>query len=126
MENNNTQKLKVAIQGYQGSFHDQAAHLFFENQDLELICCESFDSLFDKVQSHEADVAIMAIENTVAGSLLPNYSLMNAAGFQIFGEVFLRISQNLMALPGQSIDHINEAQSHYMAIAQSRLFFKHR
>jgi prephenate dehydratase len=121
---NNMQKLKVAIQGYPGSFHDQAAHLFFDNQELELICCASFDTLFDKVESHEADVAIMAIENTVAGSLLPNYALMNEAGFQIFGEVFLRISQNLMALPGQSIEQINEVQSHYMAIAQSRLFFK--
>ncbi|MCK5821011.1 MAG: prephenate dehydratase [Bacteroidales bacterium] len=124
MKKENTHNLKVAIQGYPGSFHDQAAHIFFEKQNLDLICCPNFDTLFDKVQSHEADVAIMAIENTVAGSLLPNYALLNSAGFQVFGEVFLRISQNLMALPGQSIDQISEAHSHYMAIAQSRLFFK--
>lgn len=124
MEDDKAKKLKVAIQGYEGSFHDQAASEFFTNQQLELICCSSFDELFDKVENHHADVAIMAIENTVAGSLLPNYSLLNEAGFQIFGEIFLRISQHLMALPGQSIEEIREAHSHYMAIAQTRVFFK--
>ena len=124
MEKNKTNTLRVAIQGYKGSFHDMAASQYFKDQELELVCCSSFDQLFDSVHSCEADVAIMAIENTVAGSLLPNYSLLNEAGFQIFGEIFLRISQHLMALPGQSIDDIQEVYSHYMAIAQTRVFFK--
>lgn len=124
MEEDKTIKLKVAIQGYPGSFHDLAASEYFRGHEVELICCESFDELFDRVDRHEADVAMMAIENTVAGSLLPNYSLMNESGFQIFGEIYLRISQHLMALPGQSIPDIREAHSHYMAIAQTRKFFK--
>jgi len=124
MKEETTNKLKVAIQGYKGSFHDLAASNFFEHKELDLICCSSFDELFDSVQTHKADVAIMAIENTVAGSLLPNYSLLNEAGFQIFGEIFLRIGQHLMALPGQSMEDITEVYSHYMAIAQTRVFFK--
>ncbi len=124
MGDNNTNKLKVAIQGFKGSFHDLAANHFFAKNEVELVCCLSFDDLFDAVQSHEADVAIMAIENTVAGSLLPNYSLLNEAGFQVFGEIFLRIGQHLMALPGQSIGEIREVYSHHMAIAQTRVFFK--
>ena len=116
--------LKVAIQGYGGSFHDQAAHEYFNTNELELVCCANFDDLFDQVENHQADVAMMAIENTVAGSLLPNYALLNKSGFQICGEIFLRISQHLMALPGQQIDQITEVYSHYMAIAQTRKFFK--
>ncbi|MCD6347353.1 MAG: prephenate dehydratase [Bacteroidales bacterium] len=116
--------LKVAIQGYEGSFHELAARHFFKNQNLQLKCCASFPDLFDVVQNHDADVAIMAIENTVAGSLLPNYALLNESGFEIFGEVFLRISQHLMALPRQTISDIREVYSHYMAIAQTRIFFK--
>jgi len=124
MKEQKINKLKVAIQGHKGSFHDLAASNYFEHQELDLVCCSSFDDLFDAVQTHEADVAIMAIENTVAGSLLPNYSLLNEAGFQIFGEIFLRIGQHLMALPGQSMEEITEVFSHYMAIAQTRIFFK--
>lgn len=124
MKEEKTNKLKVAIQGYKGSFHDLAASNYFENKELDLVCCSSFDELFDAVQTHKADVAIMAIENTVAGSLLPNYSLLNDAGFQIFGEIFLRIGQHLMALPRQSMEEITEVYSHYMAIAQTRVFFK--
>lgn len=124
MKNEETNTLKVAIQGFKGSFHDLAAHHFFNKNKLDLVCCSNFGELFESVQSHEADVAIMAIENTVAGSILPNYALLNEAGFQIFGEIFLRISQHLMALPGQSIDEITEVHSHHMAIAQTRRFFK--
>ena len=124
MNKENSNILKVAIQGYGGSFHDLAARHFFKKQEIDFVCCDSFDELFDSVQDHSADVAIMAIENTVAGSLLPNYSLLNEAGFQIFGEIYLRINQHLMALPGQSIEDITEVYSHHMAIAQTRVFFK--
>jgi len=117
-------KLRVAIQGGEGSFHDQAAREFFQNYSLELNCCTTFEDLFDQVKEHEADVVVMAIENTVAGSLLPNYSLLRDSGFSIIGEIYLRVSQNLMALPGQKIEDITEVYSHYMAIAQTRKFFK--
>ena len=120
----NENKLRVAIQGGEGSFHDQAAREFFQNYHLELNCCTTFEDLFDQVKEHEADVAVMAIENTVAGSLLPNYSLLRDSGFSIIGEVYIRVSQNLMSLPGQKIEDITEVYSHYMAIAQTRKFFK--
>ncbi|MCD6332418.1 MAG: prephenate dehydratase, partial [Bacteroidales bacterium] len=91
---------------------------------IRLVPCQTFDTLFESVQNHQADVAVMAIENTVAGSLLPNYALLNESGFLIFGEIFIRISQHLMALPGQNLEDIRETYSHYMAIAQTRSFFK--
>ncbi len=117
-------QLRVAIQGGAGSFHDQAAHEFFENRDLDLVCCDTFDDLFDRVNSKEAELAVMAIENTVAGSLLPNYALLRESGFSIIGEIYIRVSQHLMSLPGSKIKDINEVYSHYMAIAQTRSFFK--
>ena len=124
MDNKDNHDLRVAIQGGVGSFHDMAAREFFNSHKLELNCCDSFEDLFEQVEAQKADVAVMAIENTVAGSLLPNYSLLRDSGFLIIGEVYLRISQHLMALPGQRIEDINEVSSHYMAIAQTRKFFK--
>jgi prephenate dehydratase len=119
-----TETIRAAIQGIAGSFHDQAAKEYFPDLDVELVPCEAFEDLFESVRSGQADVAVMAIENTVAGSLLPNYALLRDSGFTVFGEIFLRISQHLMALPGQSIEDIREAHSHYMAIAQTRPFFR--
>ena len=116
--------LRVAIQGGEGSFHDQAATEYFSGQTLKMNCCLSFDELFDQLEDRNADVAVMAIENTVAGSLLPNYSLLRDSGIKVIGEVYIRISQHLMALSGQRIEDIREAHSHYMAIAQTRKFFK--
>jgi prephenate dehydratase len=117
-------KIRAAIQGIGGSFHDQAAREYFTGRKVELVPCVAFEDLFDSVKNGEADVAVMAIENTVAGSLLPNYALLRDSGFTIFGEIFLRISQHLMAIPGQTIPEIKEAYSHYMAIAQTRNFFR--
>lgn len=114
---------KVAIQGVQGCFHEQAARLFYGKQ-IEVCECLSFEDLFISLEKQQAHGAIMAIENTVAGGLLPNYSLLRKYGRQIKGEVFLRIQQNLMAMPGQDIEDIQEVHSHYMAIAQTREFFK--
>lgn len=116
--------IRAAIQGIAGSFHDQAARDYFPEREVELVACEAFEDLFEAVRKGNADVAVMAIENTVAGSLLPNYALLRESGFTIFGEIFLRISQHLMALPGQTIADITEAYSHYMAIAQTRNFFR--
>ena len=116
--------IRAAIQGIAGSFHDQAARQYFPDRTVELVPCEGFEDLFEAVKTGQADVAVMAIENTVAGSLLPNYALLRDSGFTVFGEIFLRISQHLMAIPGQSIGNIREVYSHYMAIAQTRTFFK--
>lgn len=118
------EELRVAIQGIQGSFHDEASRTFFKDINVSSKPCDTFEDLFDRVQQGDADVAAIAIENTVAGSLLPNYTLLNESGFVVFGELYLRISQHLMAIPGQSIDDIREACSHHMAIAQTRKFFK--
>jgi prephenate dehydratase len=119
-----TDTIRAAIQGIAGSFHDQAAREYFPDCAVELVPCETFEDLFEAVKNGKADVAVMAIENTVAGSLLPNYALLRDSGFTVFGEIFLRISQHLMALPGQNIEDIREAHSHYMAIAQTRAFFR--
>ena len=116
-------KKKIAIQGVHGCFHEQAARLYY-GDDIDVLECLNFEDLFVGLERKEAEWAVMAIENTVAGGLLPNYALLHKYGKQIKGEVFLRIQQNLMALPGQRIEDIREVHSHYMAIAQTREFFK--
>ena len=107
---------KIAIQGVHGCFHEQAARLFYGNE-IGVCECLSFEDLFVALDQGKASGAIMAIENTVAGGLLPNYSLLHKHSRKVKGEVFLRIQQNLMALPGQTIEEITEVHSHYMAIA---------
>ncbi|MDI3526479.1 MAG: prephenate dehydratase [Tenuifilum sp.] len=114
-------KEKVAIQGFKGSFHQEAAEKYF-GTDIEIAECLTFQQLVKAVSEGAADKGIMAIENFVAGSLLPNYSLLRDSDLQIEGEVFLRISQHLIALPEQSINNIREIQSHPMAIAQCDKF----
>lgn len=117
-------KTKVAIQGYRASFHEIAAHTFF-GKEIETIQCPSFQSLFEAMEPEgAADFAVMAIENSVAGSILPNYARLRESGLEIFGEVYLRIAMNLMALPGQQISDISEVHSHPMALLQCHQFFK--
>ena len=118
---------RIAIQGVKGCFHEQAARLFYERQGQEIpqiVECVTFDDLYTSMDNDEADAAIMAIENTVSGGLLPNFELLRKYDRKIKGEVFLRIKQNLMALPGQKIEDIKEVRTHYMAINQTREFFK--
>ena len=118
---------KVAIQGVKGCFHEQAARLFYEQSEgvVPDICeCSTFDGLYSSVEAGDADAAVMAIENTVSGGLLPNFELLRRYDRKIKGEVFLRIQQNLMALPGQTIEDIKEVRTHFMAINQTREFFK--
>lgn len=123
---------KVAIQGYSGSFHEQAARLFYQGRgcrsanscNVEIVECATFDGLYEALSAGTADAAVMAIENTVSGGLLPNFELLRKYGRKITGEIFLRISQNLMALPGQKIADIREVRTHYMAINQTRQFFR--
>ena len=123
----NTSKKRVAIQGYSGCFHEQAARIFYGKYDgstQESVECATFDDLYRSLDTGRADAAIMAIENTVSGGLLPNFELLRKYNVKIKGEVFLRIQQNLMALPGQKIEDIREVRTHYMAINQTRPFFQ--
>ncbi len=114
---------KVAIQGGTGAFHEIAARNYFDF-DIEIVPCETFENITDLLARKEIDFGIMAIENTVAGSLIPNYVLLKESPVKIVGEEYLRIKQNLIALPGQKIEDLTEVHSHYMAIAQCRKFFK--
>ena len=118
---------KVAIQGYSGCFHEEAARRFYAGigeDALQIVECDTFAGLYTAMASHKADSAVMAIENTVSGGLLPNFDLLRKNPQRIKGEVFLRIEQNLMALPGQKLEDIKEVRTHYMAINQTREFFK--
>lgn len=117
-------KTKVAIQGFKASFHEIAAHTYF-GEEIDTIECGTFQALFDAMEpGGGADYAILAIENSVAGSILPNYARLRESGLEIFGEVYLRIEMNLMALRGQQLDDIKEVHSHPMALLQCHQFFK--
>ncbi len=110
-------RLRVAIQGYEGSFHQIAAEGFI-GREIELLCCSTFRKLAAAVAAKDADVGVMAIENSIAGSILPNYSLLQNSSLQVVGEIYLRIRQNLMALPDVSEDDVEEVYSHPMALLQ--------
>lgn len=114
---------KVAIQGIRGSFHHQAAELFF-NYNITALECENFSDAFDAVNSKIADFGIFAIENTVAGSLLENYRLLLNSERKVLGEILLRVEQNLVGLENAKIEDLKEVYSHPMAISQTREFFK--
>lgn len=118
---------KIAIQGVKGCFHEQAARMFYDEHGHivpDIVECLTFEDLYRSMDTCMADAAVMAIENTVSGGLLPNFELLRKYDRKIKGEVFLRIQQNLMALPGQKIEDIREVRTHYMAINQTREFFK--
>lgn len=115
---------KVAIQGFKASFHEIAAYTFF-GREIETIECDTFQALFDAMNSGgAADYAVMAIENSVAGSILPNYARLREADLEIFGEVYLRIEMNLMALAGETIESLREVHSHPMALLQTQQYFR--
>lgn len=116
---------RIAIQGYPGAFHEIATRFYYPKEKIEVVAADTFDELVELVEvGTQADGGLMAIENTIAGSLLNNYQLLNNSDLQITGEVFLRIRQNLMALPGQRIEDLKEVHSHPIAIIQCRPFFK--
>ncbi|TAI46908.1 prephenate dehydratase [Flagellimonas allohymeniacidonis] len=116
-------KLKVAIQGIKGSNHHQVAKDFF-GQDLELVECLSFDKMIDHLLTGRADKGVMAIENSIAGSIIPNYNLVYHNKIHIIGEHYLSIHHNLMTLKGQTIDDVEEVRSHPMALLQCKEFLK--
>ena len=115
--------MKVAIQGIKGSFHEIVAKQFFGNK-IELIECMSFTEIPVLLNNNEAESAVMAIENSIAGAILPNYALLDEYNLKIEGEVYLNIHHHLMALSGQKFEDIKEVWSHPMAILQCRKFFR--
>ncbi len=115
--------MKVAIQGIKGSFHHIVAEQYF-GKNIELIECLSFGEMPDLLLSKKAEVVIMAIENTIAGAILPNYALIDDYKLTICGEHHLPIHHNLMALEGQKIEDLEEVYSHPMALLQCHQFFK--
>ena len=115
--------LKIAIQGIRGSNHHQVAKNYY-GDNIELVECMSFDRLVDRLLDGTADKGIMAIENSIAGSIIPNYNLIYHNGLHIIGEHYLNIHHNLMVLKGQTIADITEVRSHPMALLQCKDFFR--
>ncbi len=109
---------KVTIQGYEGSFHQVAARHFF-GKNVEVITCDTFRKVIQVgSDANLADGAVMAIENSIAGSILPNYNLLQKSKLKVIGEVYLSISQNLLTYPGVKLEEVKEVHSHPMAILQ--------
>ena len=109
---------KVTIQGYEGSFHQVAARQFF-GKDIDVVPCATFrDVVRIGEDAKQSDGAVMAMENSIAGSILPNYNLLQKSKLQVIGEVYLSISQNLLVYPGVKLKDIKEVHSHPMAILQ--------
>ena len=117
--------MKIAIQGIKGSFHHIVANKYF-GEDIELVECMSFTEIPTLLNEDKVDSAIMAIENSIAGAILPNYSLIDEFDLSIEGEVYINIHHHLMALKGQKISDIKEVWSHPMALLQCRKFFRNR
>ncbi|QDH77621.1 prephenate dehydratase [Echinicola soli] len=117
------QQQKVAIQGIKGSYHYQVALNQF-GQDIHVIECLTFSELVKKITSNHADIGVLALENSIAGAILPNYDLMDRNDLQVIGEFYLPISHQLMVLKGQSIEDITEVRSHPMALLQCKAFFE--
>jgi len=115
---------KIAIQGFEGSFHQTAARKFF-GKEVEVICCSTFrDVVKISDDKDKSDGGLMAIENSIAGSILPNYNLLQKSNLKIIGEIYLQIDQNLLVNPGVSLADIREVHSHPMALLQCMDFLE--
>ena len=113
---------RVAIQGGPGAYHEQAAREYFRGEELEIVPCNTFRNIFEEAVKDPRLIAVMAIENTIAGGLLPNHDLLKLHDLQIAGEHKLRISHTLAALPGSKLSDIKEVMSHPMALMQCEDF----
>jgi len=113
----------IAIQGGYGAFHEIAAHHYFENEEIKILPRRTFREMVSTLKGRGSDFGIMAIENSLAGSIIPNYSLIINSSMHIIGEIYLRINQNLVAMPGVKISDLKEVYSHPMAILQCQAFF---
>lgn len=114
---------RVSIQGYEGSFHQIAAQQFL-GRDVEVIPCATFRDVVKAAASEDTDGGFMAIENSIAGSILPNYSLLQRSNLKISGEIYLQIHQNLLVNPGVTLADIREVHSHPMALLQCSDFLE--
>ncbi len=115
--------LKVSIQGYEGSFHQSAALKFF-GSTTQILPCATFNEVIKSVNSKEVDAGVMAIENSIAGSILPNYNLLQKSNLLIVGEVYLQIGQNLLVNKNVEFEDIKEVHSHPMALQQCLVFLE--
>ena len=113
---------RIAIQGDIGSFHEIAAHQYFGNQQIQVICCSTFEQVFENIRRDPTAIGMLAIENTIAGSLLHNYELLRDSETTIVGEHKLRITHSLCCLPDDDWNTINEVHSHPVALMQCRGF----
>lgn len=113
---------KIAIQGTLGSYHDIAAHRYFAGEEIELNCCSTFGKVFESVKKDSTTLGMLAIENTIAGSLLQNHELLRESNTKIIGEYKLRISHSIVCLPDEDWDDITEVNSHPIALMQCREF----
>ncbi len=109
---------RIAIQGEVGSFHDITAHHYFEGEQLQIICCATFEEVFENMKKDPTVIGIMAIENTIAGSLLHNYELLRESGMAVVGEHKTHISHCICCMPGQKMEDLKEVHSHPVALAQ--------
>jgi len=113
---------RIAIQGLLGSFHDIAAHQYFNNEQIQLICCDTFEEVFENIKRDPTVIGMTAIENTIAGSLLHNYELLRESGSTVVGEHKLHISHCICCLPDDSWETVQEVHSHPVALMQCRMF----
>ena len=113
---------RIAIQGRIGSFHDIAAHLYFEGEQVQIICCATFEEVYDEIRRDPTIIGMTAIENTIAGSLLHNYELLRDSGTTVVGEHKLHIRHCICCLPDDDWDTIDEIHSHPVALMQCRAF----
>lgn len=116
--------LKIAIQGIESSFHDIAVKKLFPNEEIELVMCNSFDKVTESINNYKADFGVLAIENTTAGSILPNYNLIDSNDLVIMDEVFLNIQMYIMALESETIHDIIEIHSHPVALLQCKNYLQ--
>lgn len=116
-------KKSVAIQGIKGSFHHIVSQNYFDIE-VEVVECQAFDEVVNNLLNQKSDVAVMALENSIVGSIIPNYALIDSQNLHIIGEHYLDIQHNLMALPNQTIEDITEVYSHPMALLQCKAFFR--
>ena len=113
--------INIAIQGVSGSFHEEASRQFFKNNEINFTFCDTFENVFQNIKENNA-VGVVAIENSLAGSILPNYGSIQSYKFNIIGETYRKIEQNLMVLKGVQLSNINEIWSHPMALRQCQDF----
>ena len=115
---------RIAIQGITGSFHDIAAHQYFNGEQIQLICCSTFEQVYEAVRQDPTVIAMAAIENTIAGSLLHNYELLRDSGTTVVGEHKLHITHCICCLPEDDWSTITEVYSHPVALMQTRHYLE--